>query len=38
LFDLASDPHETKNLAAAHPEQVAQMLAALDTWWKPFPE
>jgi arylsulfatase A-like enzyme len=38
LFDLAADPHETKNLAAAHPEQVAQMLAALDTWWKPFPE
>ena len=38
LFDLATDPHETKNLATAHPEKVERMLAALDTWWKPFPE
>ena len=38
LFDLAADPHETKNLATAHPEKVKRMLAALDTWWKPFPE
>jgi arylsulfatase A-like enzyme len=29
LYDLAEDPHESNNLAAAHPEIVAQMKAAL---------
>jgi len=35
LFDLAADPHETKNIAAEHPERVHSMLAALDHWWNP---
>ena len=29
LSNLADDPHETKNLAAAHPEIVAEMKTAL---------
>ncbi len=29
LFDLANDPHEDKNLAANHPERVANMVALL---------
>lgn len=32
LYDLAVDPGEANNLAAVHPEVVAQMLAALDRW------
>lgn len=35
LFDLARDPHETKNLAAQFPGRVATMMAKLDAWWKP---
>ena len=35
LFDLAADPHETKNIAAEHPERVSSMLAALNHWWDP---
>ena len=34
LFDLAADPHETKNVAAEHPERVDTMLTALDNWWE----
>jgi len=33
LFDLASDPHETANLAAEHPEVVKKLLAETDRWW-----
>ena len=33
LYDLESDPHETKNLAAEHPDRVRQMQAKLDAWW-----
>jgi hypothetical protein len=25
LYDLATDPHETKNVAATHPEIVARL-------------
>ena len=32
LYDLVADPHETKNVAAQHPEVVAQMLARLESW------
>lgn len=32
LFDLASDPGETNDLAGAHPERVARMTAALEAW------
>ena len=29
LFDYQSDPHESRNVAADHPQQVAQLLAIL---------
>lgn len=32
LFDLASDPHETRNLAGTHPEAVERGRALLDGW------
>ena len=33
LFNLANDPDERKNLAAAQPERVKQLRTALDAWW-----
>lgn len=33
LFDLVSDPHETRNLAGQHPQVVARLAQALDNWW-----
>jgi len=30
LFDLAADPHETNDLSAAFPDQLADMIAAWD--------
>lgn len=35
LYDLAADPTETKNLAAAEPARVAELSKQLDAWWKP---
>jgi len=35
LFDLEADPDETKNLAAAHPDIVADLRTTLDAWWNP---
>ena len=35
LYDLESDPHETRNLAAQQPERVAALRATLDAWWDP---
>lgn len=35
LFDLATDPHETANLAGKHPDRVASLTKKLDAWWKP---
>ena len=35
LFNLADDPFETKDLAAAEPQRVASLLEMLDQWWKP---
>jgi len=32
LYDLANDPHETTDLAARHPEQVARLGARLDAY------
>ena len=35
LFDIVTDPEETANVAAAHPEAVADLRASLDAWWNP---
>jgi uncharacterized sulfatase len=35
LYDVAADPHETKDLAAAQPERVAELRRLIDGWWKP---
>jgi arylsulfatase A-like enzyme len=35
LYDLATDPGETKNLAATEPERVARLTKSLDAWWSP---
>ena len=33
LYDLQSDPGESKNVIAEHPEVVAKLRAAYDQWW-----
>ena len=33
LFDLAADPGEKTNVAAAHPAVVAQLAREYDAWW-----
>ena len=33
LFDLSKDPHEKNNLAAKHPEVVADLAAKIAGWW-----
>ncbi len=35
LFDVASDPGETRSLAAKHPDVVGELRSSLDGWWKP---
>lgn len=37
LYDLASDPGETRNLAAAQPEKTKELLARWENWQKDFP-
>ncbi len=37
LYDLATDPGETKDVAAAHPEVVARLTTLLDEWLASFP-
>ncbi|MEQ1859236.1 MAG: sulfatase [Chthoniobacteraceae bacterium] len=32
LYDLAADPHEQRNVAAANPAKLAELRATLDTW------
>jgi len=34
LYDLASDPGETTNLATTQPERVSRMLRELETWFE----
>jgi uncharacterized sulfatase len=34
LYNLKEDPLEDRNLAAEHPEIVADLKARLDAWWK----
>lgn len=36
LFDMEADPHEAKNVAAANPDVVRQLLAELDKGPNPF--
>lgn len=38
LFDLSSDPGETRNLATAEPELVSRLSAWLDTWSAAAPD
>jgi arylsulfatase len=33
LYDVQSDPGETRNVIAEHPQVVAAMRAAYDRWW-----
>ncbi|MFZ5830502.1 MAG: sulfatase-like hydrolase/transferase, partial [Planctomycetota bacterium] len=33
LYDLKTDPGETKNVIAEHPEVVAELRTAYDRWW-----
>lgn len=33
LYDLSSDPHETMNVAAAHPELVEELAEKIAGWW-----
>ena len=37
LFDIVSDPAETRDLASAQPQVVKRLLAKLDGWWTPPP-
>lgn len=34
LYDLKADPGESKNVIDEHPEAVASLRAAYDTWWQ----
>lgn len=33
LYDIANDPYESKDVAAEHPDVVAQLRKAYDVWW-----
>ena len=35
LYDLKSDPHESKNLSATDPDRVAELRRSLAAWWQP---
>jgi uncharacterized sulfatase len=35
LYDLRSDPHETRNLSAQEQGRVAGLRRQLDAWWRP---
>jgi arylsulfatase A-like enzyme len=34
LYDLDSDPGETRNVIDEHPEEVSRLRAAYDAWWQ----
>jgi arylsulfatase A-like enzyme len=34
LYNVANDPKEEKNLAAAEPQRVARLRSVLDAWWQ----
>lgn len=33
LYDIAADPYESTDVAAEHPEVVADLRKAYDAWW-----
>jgi uncharacterized sulfatase len=33
LYNLKTDPHETKNLAKDHPDRIKELRRQLDGWW-----
>ena len=33
LYDLLADPHENRNLAKQHPQEVARLAAKIAAWW-----
>ena len=33
LYDIAADPYESKDVAADHPDVVAELRKAFDAWW-----
>ena len=33
LYDLQADPHEKRNLAAAHPDRGNRLRIAINNWW-----
>lgn len=33
LYDLVTDPFETRNLAAKHPDRLTSLARRLDAWW-----
>jgi uncharacterized sulfatase len=35
LYEIVKDPHEKEDLAAKHPDKVAELTKKLDAWWKP---
>ena len=35
LFDVLADPHETNDLATAHPGRVKELKSRIDRWWSP---
>ncbi len=37
LFDLETDPTESRNVASEHPEKVAKLAKQWDAWWNHHP-
>lgn len=37
LYDVAADPHEEKDLAAAQPDRIAELTKLIDGWWPAKP-
>lgn len=35
LYDLLSDPHETRNVAADHPQETGRLKQMINDWWTP---
>ncbi len=33
LYDLVSDPHETRDLLTTHPREAARLQSLIDGWW-----